>query len=85
MIRSTTFVAAAVLAMQCGCTTPAWHTVARPSVFDLQREAVVHDPYASGRIAPPIVGGRPREFQKDFSEPKRARLLYDRWFGVPRW
>jgi hypothetical protein len=48
---------------------------ARPSmgppgtISDQRNRAVLHDPYPSNDLGPPIVGGRPREFDLPRSEP----------------
>jgi len=70
---------ASLAGCRCGCFEP--RTANRLPVPEQQAIAVVHDPYADQNIAPEVVGGRPREYQKDFSEPQRARLLQDSWFG----
>jgi hypothetical protein len=70
---------ASLASCRCGCFEP--RTVQRLPVAEQQAIAVVHDPYADQNIAPEVVGGRPREYQKDFSEPQRAQLLQNSWFG----
>ncbi len=40
-----------------------------------QFNATVFDPYADNDIAPEVVGGRPKDFQKPLSEPDRSRLF----------
>ena len=53
--------------------------VQKPSLFhpgpaEYQRQnAVIHDPYPLDDVGPPIVGGRPRGFQKPEDEVSRAR------------
>lgn len=46
-----------------------------------QLGATVHDPYFDNDLAPEVVGGRPREFQKPLAEPVRNQTLRDQ-FGI---
>jgi hypothetical protein len=47
-----------------------------PGTVEAQRsEAALHDPYPDPDAGPPVVGGRPREFQKPQAEPARPRWL----------
>ena len=48
-----------------------------------QRRAVRLDPYPDQDIAPEIVGGRPRDYNKGRSETNRAKLLREAWWGWP--
>jgi hypothetical protein len=43
-----------------------------------QRAATQFDPYGDNEAGPTIVGGRPREFQRPFSEPVRAKNVDER-------
>ncbi|MHC4399820.1 MAG: membrane or secreted protein [Planctomycetota bacterium] len=48
----------------------------RPGTAAIQQErAEVFDPYPENDVGPPVVGGRPRGYQKATAEPFRAR-----WF-----
>jgi hypothetical protein len=47
-----------------------------PGSVEAQRgEASLHDPYPDPEAGPPVVGGRPREFQKPSAEPARPHWL----------
>ena len=47
--------------------------LAQPGTIEQQRQrAAIHDPYADNNAAPPIEGGRPREFSNPRSEPTRS-------------
>lgn len=47
--------------------------LAQPGTIEQQRQrAAVHDPYADNHAAPPIEGGRPREFATPRSEATRS-------------
>src|SRR5689334_9433228 len=55
---------ALLAALSSGCAWD-WPTLRRPGPIDYQRnEAQLHDPYPDPDAGPPVVGGRPREFQK---------------------
>jgi hypothetical protein len=41
--------------------------------------ATVFDPYTDNDIAPEVVGGRPKDFQKPLNEPDRSRLFRKVW------
>jgi hypothetical protein len=52
-----------------------------PGTSEAQRNnANLHDPYPDPDAGPPVVGGRPREFQKPLAEPARSRWLTDSWW-----
>lgn len=40
-----------------------------------QYEAIYHDPYPLNDVAPEIVGGRPREYQREVPQVTRGRLF----------
>lgn len=40
-----------------------------------QYDAVYHDPYPLDDVAPEVVGGRPREYQKPVPQVTRGRLF----------
>jgi hypothetical protein len=46
-----------------------------------QYEASLHDPYPDNQAGPPVVGGRPLEFQAPLAEPVRNRWLRDSWWS----
>lgn len=50
-------------------------------VYQQQMRASIHDPYSDVEAGPEIVGGRPRDFQKPFSEAERSRWLQNTWWG----
>ncbi len=78
-LLSLSLLLASLAGCTCDCLKP--RTAQRLPVPEQQEIAVVHDPYTDQNIGPEVVGGRPREYQKDFSEPQHARLLQDSWFG----
>lgn len=46
-----------------------------PGTIGMQRErAVIHDPFPSTDLGPPIVGGRPREFDLPLSQTKGLQV-----------
>ena len=45
--------------------------------------ASVHDPYADNDAGPEIVGGRPRDYQKPWSEADRSRASVGGSWGPP--
>ena len=54
--------------------------LAHPGNLNTQRfNAIMHDPYADPDLGPEVVGGRPRDFQKNLAEPVRNRWLMDSW------
>ena len=61
------------------CPVGCSRKVQKPSLFNpgpanYQRQnATVHDPYPLNDVGPPIVGGRPRDFQVPADEVTRAR------------
>ncbi len=49
-----------------------------------QLSASVHDPYVDNDAGPEVVGGRPRDFQKPWSEADRSRSwLSGAWSRQP--
>lgn len=62
----------ALLASGCaGMGRPNWLHPG-PAAYQ-QKRAERFDPYPEPDVAPEVVGGRPREFQKPAPEPERAR------------
>jgi hypothetical protein len=66
-------------------------STAMPSIFrppgDIQQQrfnAVAHDPYYDNDAGPEVVGGRPREYQKQLAEPVRNRWLSDNYWNTGR-
>lgn len=45
------------------------------TVFQQRNRAVLFDPYPSDDFGPPIVGGRPREFNQPFAEARGNQIL----------
>jgi hypothetical protein len=41
--------------------------------------STVFDPYTDNEIAPEVVGGRPKDFQKPLLDSDRSRLLRKSW------
>ena len=69
--------------MLTGCMTQPTNVYA-PGTIEMQRRRAIRlDPYPDQDIAPEIVGGRPREYDKDRSETNRAKLLREAWWGSP--
>lgn len=63
----------------CGVGRP---NLAHPGDVQTQRfNAVAHDPYTDTDAGPEVVGGRPRDFQKNLAEPVRNRWLMDSWWS----
>ena len=66
-----------------GCASmplPDWH---RPGRLEEQRtRALVFDPYPENEGGPAIPEARPRDYQKPFAEPGRARW-YQPWTWWP--
>ena len=56
-----------------GCFAP-------PGTVQKQRSnATVFDPYTDNDIAPEVVGGRPKDYQKPLSETDRSRMFQKIW------
>jgi len=55
----------------------AWNSP--PSLAEQRASAQRFDPYTEDEVGPPVVGGRPREFQEPIAEPSRARWDLDEW------
>jgi len=47
-------------------------------------KATLHDPYPDQDLAPPVMGGRPRDYQRQLPEPVRSRYLEDLYWGRTR-
>jgi hypothetical protein len=62
-----------------GCSTSRPMLSAPGPIRQQQSRASVHDPYADNVAGPPIVGGRPREFQEPLAEPVRSRPYQETW------
>jgi hypothetical protein len=57
---------------------------APPGTIQQQRlNASVHDPYADNAAGPEVVGGRPRDYQKPWSEADRSRSWTSSAWGQP--
>jgi hypothetical protein len=55
-----------------------------PGTLQQQRlNASVHDPYADDDAGPEVVGGRPRDYQKPWSEADRSRSSLTGAWGRP--
>jgi hypothetical protein len=49
-----------------------------PGTIQQQRlNAAVHDPYADTQAGPEVVGARPRDYQKPWSEAQRSRTVQE--------
>jgi hypothetical protein len=58
-----------------GVQGPNWNNPG--TLSQQQQRANVFDPFANNEVAPEIVGGRPRDFQKPMSEATRAHGFRD--------
>ena len=69
--------AVAVVLSVGGCSTNMrWPNWFHPGPAGYQRHnAIYHDPYPLDDVAPAVVGGRPREYQRPFPEVRRGRLF----------
>lgn len=78
---SALFFATLLLTVCFGCRSYR-RPIGAPGTLQAQRlDAVIHDPYADDEAGPPIVGGRPREYQQPISEASRSQLIWNRWWG----
>ena len=57
-----------ILAMTTGCFGYRPNFGSQGTIGQQRNEAVIHDPFPSNELAPPIMGGRPRGFDRPFSE-----------------
>ncbi len=64
----------------CGCQLPPPLFGPRGPMGYQQREASVFDPYADNDLGPEVVGGRPRDYQKQAPEPVRSK-----WYSNTVW
>ncbi|TWT76086.1 hypothetical protein Pla123a_28730 [Posidoniimonas polymericola] len=69
------------LAVAIACCTGCGAGTRMPSLFhpgtagQQQYDAIYHDPYPLNDVAPEIVGGRPREYQREVPQVTRGRLF----------
>ena len=72
-MRTTFTTIALPLLLCCGCA--ATFNPGPPGTIGMQRErAVIHDPFPIDELGPPIMGGRPREFDLPLSEAKNLQV-----------
>jgi hypothetical protein len=65
-----------------GCASGGNYDFWHPGNMQTQRiRAVVHDPYPDQDLAPPVVGGRPREFSEPLPEAVKNRIYTDSFWG----
>ncbi len=65
---------AAFLSLTVGCGSTQLN-LGPPGTIGMQRErAVIHDPFPSNDLGPPIVGGRPREFDLPLAPTKGLQV-----------
>jgi hypothetical protein len=76
LILTTTMLLAGVAG--CRSTGPSDWLHPGPAAYQ-QSQAERFDPYPENELGPPIVGSRPREYQKPPAEPTRARWLPWNW------
>jgi hypothetical protein len=70
-------IVAAAVAIASGCAGVATPELYHPGPAGYQRaRAIQHDPYPLDDVAEPVVGGRPREYQRPVPEAERA-VQYD--------
>lgn len=63
-----------------GCSSMAMPNWSHPgSAAVQQRRALQYDPYPENEPGPPLVGVRPREYDKPPPEPSRARWILGKW------
>jgi len=64
----------------CGCSSIAPPSWSHPGSEAVQRRrALRYDPYPENEIGPPVVGVRPREYDKPPPEASRARWFLGNW------
>ncbi len=74
--------AAACLLAAGGCASGGHYNFWHPGNIHTQRiRAVVHDPYPDQHLAPPVVGGRPREYAEPLPEAVKNRIYTDSFWG----
>jgi hypothetical protein len=73
MNRYLIFSLACLLCGFVGCR--GYHTPFQPpgTIQQQRLNASVHDPYVDNEAGPEVVGGRPRDYQKPWSEADRSR------------
>lgn len=59
------------------------------TVAEQQRAGIRFDPYPDPDVGPPVVGGRPRDYQNPVMEPERSRFVRNgvsagSWSNLPR-
>ena len=69
----------AMTASGCANQWPFWGTAG--PVRTQQRKASFYDPYGDTVAGPTIDGGRPRGYQKPYSEAERSRVINDARFN----
>ncbi len=58
-----------------GCRSTAMPTIVPSGSAEYQQQVGnKFDPYPDPDVGPPVVGGRPRDYQNPVSEPQRARF-----------
>lgn len=62
-----------------GCRGTLMPQLANPGSAGYQRyNALQYDPYPLDDVAPPVAGGRPKEYDRPIPEVKRGRVFSDR-------
>jgi len=70
----------AMVAGLMGCRSDRPRALEPPGTIEQQRlDSTIFDRYPDVQTGPPMVGGRPREFQQPLSESDRSRLFKSRW------
>ncbi len=63
-----------------GCTSTATPSLTHPGTLQAQQaRAQRYDPYSDAYVGSPLVGDRPREYDKPPPEPSRARWFLGNW------
>ncbi len=63
-----TFAIMVAVVMSAGCTP-------KGTIYQQRTRAVIHDPFPSDTLGPPIEGARPMEFERPLSEPDGLQAL----------
>ena len=70
-----------VCAALTGCTNGRPRLYGPGTIPQQQYQATMFDPYTDNDVAPPVVGGRPRDYQNPLPEPVRNTWFFDSWWG----
>lgn len=79
-IRALCLFSAIALSSLLGCQRYQFSQSPLGTVHEQRVRATIHDPWPDNDVAPEIVGGRPREFEKPQAEAERIPL-YQETYG----